>query len=566
MNQFEPAPVPLPNFVRQAEAKVDPLGWVPATTNVLKRSLRHPDALALALGRFASRSALLPARSLVRALNVSGGDAEASKSSSDKRFADPAWEENPYFFSLRQYYDLWCQFIDEVLAAGQGDRIEDLKASMAVHLVLDALAPVNFLVTNPTALSRAFQTGGKSLVRATGLAISDIVTNGGMPEKVDRSAFVVGKDLAATPGSVVFRNDLIELIQYAPQTDQVRSVPLLCSPPWINKYYVMDLAPRRSLIEWAVQHGRNCFAISYRNPDESMGDLTMDDYIENGLLTAIDVVADITGSNKVDIAALCLGGAVTAMTAALLAMRGDDRIGTLTLLNTMLDYSDPGDLSAFVDQESLRRLEGRMSESGYLHSSDMALAFDLLRPRDLIFRYIPDRWLMGETSAPFDILAWNGDATRMPAAMHNGYLRDLYHQNQLARGVLEIHGTRLDPKAITSDTYIVGAINDHIVPWQASYSSAGLLGGDVRYVLSSGGHIAGVVNPPSPKAWFETSEYVPGDPQGWRSSATRTPASWWEDWTSWADARAGEFVAPPEKLGNDRYAPMDAAPGKYVHG
>lgn len=553
----------LSRWWRAAQARVDPLGWAPATAGSIARSSRHPVALSAAALRLATGAARLPLETARNAFSLDSATS-VGPDPADARFKHPAWGQNPYFFAVRQAYQLGCRFVDDVLDAGRGDEIDDLKAAMVLHLLTDALSPTNFLATNPAALMSALQTGGKSVARGALLAFDDVRHRRGMPAKVDASAFTLGQDLAATPGAVVFRNDLIELIQYAPQTGEVHAVPLLGSPPWINKYYVLDLAPRRSLVEWAVKHGRTVFMISYRNPDESMRDYSMDDYLEQGILAALDVIAEITHAEKVDVVALCLGGAMAAMASAYLAARNDDRIGSLTLLNTMLDYSAPGELRAFADPESVARIKLRMRGRGFLEAQDMAMAFDLLRARDLIFRYVPDRWLMGEQAAPFDILAWNGDSTRMPAAMHSTYLAQLYGENRLARGCFELGGKVLDLDAVKADTYIVGAVNDHIVPWHASYASTGLLGGDTRYVLSSGGHIAGAVNPPSSKAWFETSEAPTEDPEVWRAEATRSAESWWEDWADWSAARAGERVAAPSDVGSARHPALGGAPGQYV--
>ncbi|MBB2892009.1 poly(3-hydroxyalkanoate) synthetase [Flexivirga oryzae] len=395
--------------------------------------------------------------------------------------------------------------------------------------------------------------------------MDDLLHRGGMPLKVDRSKFTLGQDLAATPGEVIYRGELIEVMQYRPQTETVSEVPILMVPPWINKYYVMDLAPGRSLIEWAVQHGRTVFTISYRNPDESMSALQMDDYLQQGPLTALSIVQAVTGSDRVDLVALCLGGALAAMTTAYLAQDETSPISSLTLLNTELDYSDPGILAVAVDPDTLAKIDKRMAERGYLPAEDMSRMFDQLRSNDLIFNYVVSRWMMGEEARPFDILAWNDDSTRMPAAMHSHYLRSLYGENQLARGEYELGGRRLDLHDITCDAYVVGAINDHIVPWKASYRATALFGGDVRYVLSSGGHIAGVVNPPTPKAWFQSNEKNSPDAEVWLAGATRRTGSWWEDWTAWSAARSGGQRKPPS-LGNRRYRPLAPAPGTYVFG
>ena len=418
----------------------------------------------------------------------------------------------------------------------------DQKARLAVGFAFDALAPTNFLATNPAAMKRAFETGGASVLRGARNFVGDLAHNGGRPRQVNTAPFELGRNLAATPGKVVFRNDLMELIQYAPQGSQVRSIPLLASPPWINKYYVMDLAPGRSFLEWAVQHRRTVFAISYRNPDASMSGVTLDDYLIHGPRTALDVVSDITGSAVIDIAGLCLGGALTAMLAAYLARTSDTRVGSITLLNTLLDYSEPGVLGAFADGRTISRLDREMVRTGVMDGARMAATFDVLRANDLIFNYVVSNWLMGQSPPAFDILAWNADSTRLPAAMHSFYLRSLYAQNQLARGELELAGTLLSLADVKSDTYVVGAVNDHIVPWPSSYQTTGLLGGNVRYVLSSGGHIAGIVNPPGPKGWYEVGAHYPRSAAQWREAAENHRGSWWEDWAAWSDARPATWA------------------------
>jgi polyhydroxyalkanoate synthase len=329
----------------------------------------------------------------------------------------------------------------------------------------------------------------------------------------------------------------------------------------------MDLAPGRSFIEWAVQHGRTVFAISYLNPSKDMSGTTMDDYLLNGPRQALDVVQDITGAETIDIVGLCLGGALTAITAAYLTQAGDDRVGTLTLLNTMLDYTDPGALGNFTDERTVERLVKKISRSGTLEGTSMAGTFDVLRANDLIFNYVVSNWLMGQDPPAFDILAWNSDSTRMPAAMHAFYLRNFYVRNKLAAGTLEIAGRTIDLSAIKSPTYVVSAINDHIVPWQSAYKTTGLVSGPVRFVLSSGGHIAGIVNPPSPKAWFlagESESAPPATGEAWRATAQRHAGTWWEDWTRWSTETAGEMVDPP-RIGSERHPVLGDAPGDYVH-
>src|ERR1700691_2928345 len=501
-------------------ASMDAAGLGQATLAVLGRAARQPGAMAAATMRFWTSAAMAGP---VAAARWFGQDVAppVPLPEADKRFADRTWSDNPAFFALRQYYLAASQLANDMLAAGSGDGVDDAKAALATGFLLDALAPTNFLFTNPAALKRALETAGASVLTGAGHMVDDLVNNGGGPRQVDTRPFTIGENLAATPGQVVFRNELMELIQYAPQTPKVRAVPVLASPPWINKYYVMDLAPGRSFLEWAVRHERTVFAISYRNPGASMSGVTLDDYLIHGPAEALDVIAEITGAPRTDIIGLCLGGALTAMLAAYLAGKGDDRIGSVTLLNTLLDYSEPGVLGAFTDEKTVARLERQMATAGVLEGSQMAGTFDLLRANDLIFNYVVSSWLMGQDPPAFDILAWNGDSTRMPAAMHSFYLRSLYMRNELARGDMELAGQPLSLSSVKNDTYVVGAINDHIVPWHGSFKTTGLLGGKVRYVLSSGGHIAGIVNPPGPKAWYETGENITADPEAWRGAGAQ---------------------------------------------
>ncbi|WP_217995842.1 PHA/PHB synthase family protein [Kribbia dieselivorans] len=571
--QWPPMPVDAARRAAlEATAKYDPLGLLPATKQVLGRALKNPVALTAATTRFSTGVVQAGLAAAARAAGVET-TAIVPDDPKDRRFGNRAWKDNAGYFAIQQMYALTCNLVDEVLAAGNNDDdVHDRKAAFGARLAVEGLSPTNFPLTNPDVLTRAIETGGLSLVRGAKFFVEDLMERGGLPSQVDDSGFTVGGNLACTPGKVVYRNDLMEVLQYTPQTEQVHEIPLLFSPPWINKYYVMDLAPERSLVEWAIRHQRTVFMISYRDPDESMQHLGMDDYLEQGVLTAIDVVRDITGHEKIDLLGLCLGGAMVTMATAHLVARGDDRVNSLTTMNSLLDYSNPGELGIMVDDATLERLQVRMdAKGGVLPAKDMATAFDVLRPRDLIFRYIPTRWLMGEESPAFDVLAWNVDAVRMPADMHASYLHSLYGENLLAKGEYVIGGVKLDLSQIKIDGYVVGAINDHIVPWTSSFQAVRLQGGTVRYVLSSGGHIAGVVNPPGPKAWYEALEPgkdagSPADSDAWKASVERHKGhSWWEDWAVWSSERAGALIDPPS-MGSDTHRILGEAPGRYVHG
>jgi polyhydroxyalkanoate synthase len=543
---------------------VDPAGLARAFSQALSGSARQPLPSGLATGRWMANLA----RAWVAALGRATGGKQPGPlpvEEGDRRFEDRTWRENPPYFFILQSYVASNRLLDELVHLPELSQRTRRKAELYLDLLGAAFAPSNFLATNPTALKRAFETGGVSLIAGARNFADDLRHNGGRPRQVDASRFQVGVDLAVTPGKVVFRNDLMELIQYHAQTDDVYEHPLLASPPWINKYYIMDLAPGRSFIEWAVQHGHTTFAISYRNPDISMASVTLDDYLIRGPQTALEVIADITGSGTVDVVGLCLGGALTAMTAGYLAAVGADRLGTLTLLNTMLDYSEPGVLGAFTDEASVVQVERAMARKGYLDAPAMSRTFDALRPNELIFNYVVSNWLLGESPPAFDILAWNSDSTRMPAAMHSFYLRSCYLENRLARGELTLAGEPIHLDAVKGDVYVVSAINDHIVPWRSAYETRRLLGGDVRFVLSSGGHIAGIVNPPGPKPWYLADGADSASPDEWHESATRHQGSWWEDWTAWSSSRAGRRVPPPP-VGSERYPAIDEAPGRYVRG
>jgi polyhydroxyalkanoate synthase subunit PhaC len=524
-------------------------------------AVTNPADVMKASMKLSSDLARIPPTVLSSWINKQKRDDEGT---SDRRFADPAWTNNPYYHALRLAYVAECEFARAIISSSGVDAKQAAKASLGLDLLLDALAPTNFLVSNPTAMKRAFDTAGMSLVRGMRNFVLDAVQNRGRPRQVDTSAFTVGENLAITPAKVIFRNELMELLQYEPQTETVHSTPLLCSPPWVNKYYIMDLAPDRSFIEWAIRHNRTVFAISYRNPTKEMSGTSMDDYLVSGPHQALDVISDVTGSPKIDIVGLCLGGALTAISAAYLTQTGDSRVGDVTLLNTMLDYSDPGMLGVFTDEAAVGRLEKEMAKAGgTLEGKSMAGTFDIMRANDLIFNYVVSNWLLGQDPPVFDILAWNDDSTKMPATMHAFYLRNFYVKNLLAQGQLEIAGQTIDLSTIKSNAYVVSAKNDHIVPWQSAYKTTQLLSGTTRFILSNGGHIAGIVNPPGPKSWYMSAADNPAGAGEWMSVAKRTSGSWWEDWAKWSAEHAGPMTSPPP-TGSAAHPVLGPGPGEYV--
>ena len=541
----------------------DPVSFLRSLAATGPALLRNPAGVAAANARLAVGWASAAAATIARTFGVDASG-PVSPEVGDKRFRDPAYDNNPVYFWLEQQYLLAGQLVSELLDAAHLKGTTEVKARLAAQIMVDALAPTNTLPGNPAALRRAFDTGGKSLARGVQNLVHDVRYNGGWPSQVDNSGFEVGVNMAATPGSVVYRSDLIELIQYSPQTPRVHSVPLLFCPPWINKYYIMDLAPGKSLIEWAVQHGHTCFAISYRNPDASMRDLSFEDYLRQGPLDAVRVVREITGAEDINTLSVCLGGTLTAIGLAYNAMVGDRSIRSATFLNTHTDFSIPGKLGAFTDEATIAGLETKMAKRGFLESTEMAHTFDLLRANDLVFQYVVNNWLMGEKPPSFDLLAWNADGTRMPAKMHSEYLRSCFLHNEFAEGELAIGGERLDPAKVEIDTYVLSAVDDHIVPWISGYKTTQLLGGHNRFVLSTSGHIAGIVNPPSPKAKHWTNDDLPPDPEDWKAGAQLRDETWWEDWARWIAERGGPKVAARKRLGSAVYPVLEDAPGSYV--
>ncbi len=550
--------------IDSAMAELDPAGLGLALGKLAMSAAANPARYALSMLEYGMRSTQVAVTAALRSVGL--GHDGSDEPGKDPRYSDPAWTSNALFYLVRQQHALLEKFLQKLLdGAADLDETTRRKADFALRQMLDAAAPTNWLATNPAALKKAFDTGGLSLVRGVHNLLSDVATNKGMPRQVTPGQFRPGHELAATPGKVVFRNRLIELIQYEPQTKTVHAVPLLFSPPWINKYYIMDLAPGKSLVEWAVQHRHTCFMISYRNPDKTLAALTMSDYLREGPLAALEVVEEITGTRQTNVAGLCLGGTLATAALAWLAARGEDRVRSLTVMNTLLDFTAPGQLGVFTDEASIQRMDRIVQRKGYLPADSMATTFTLLRARDLVWNYVVNDWLLGENPAPFDILSWNSDSTRMPATMQTEYLRSLYLENRLAKGELELAGERLDLSRVCQDSYFVSAERDHIAPWKAVYESARLPGGTVRFMLSNSGHIAGVVNPPNPKSrhWVGAADTLPRDPEVWREHATEVALSWWEDWTPWIAGHAGKKQAPPP-MGSTMHPPLEDAPGSYV--
>jgi polyhydroxyalkanoate synthase subunit PhaC len=491
----------------------------------------------------------------------------AAPDAADKRFADPAWRDNPYFDFIKQAYVLTTRWADDLVKdAGDLDAHEREKAQFYLRQVSAALSPSNFLATNPELLRTTIAESGENLARGLKMLAEDIEAGHGALRirQSDARAFKLGVNLAATPGKVIFRNALIELIQYEPTTPEVYKRPLLIVPPWINKYYVLDLNPEKSFVRWAVAQGLTVFVISWVNPDERHADKGFDSYMREGILAALSAVEQATGEREVTAIGYCVGGTLLAATLGYMAAVGDERIVSATFFAALVDFTYAGDLKVFVDAEQLKALEERMAEHGYLEGSQMANAFNMLRPNELIWSYYVNNYLKGKEPMPFDLLVWNSDSTRMPAANHKFYLRHCYLENDLSNGRMALGGETLDLRKVTIPIYELATKEDHIAPARGVFRSAKCFGGPVRFVLAGSGHIAGVVNPAEkPKYQFWTGGPPQGELDEWFAKAKETPGSWWTDWIQWVAAQAPAKV-PARKPGAGKLKPICDAPGEYV--
>ena len=507
------------------------------------------------------------------AQRLQGGDpAEpvAEPAPDDRRFRDPAWTENWVFDHLKQSYLLTAACVQSAVADVQGlDEKDAAKLAFYSRQFVDALAPTNFLATNPTALREAAETKGESLLRGLRNVLDDLERNEGRfsPKMSDEGHFTLGETIATTEGKIVFQNDLMQLIQYAPDTETVYRRPLLIVPPWINKYYVLDLRPKNSFVSWAVSKGYTVFMISWVNPDERLAEKTFEDYLLEGPLAALDTIEQATGERDVAAIGYCLGGTLTAATLAYLAARDDKRIRSATFFASLVDFAEPGDLGVFIDDAQIKSLEAMMAETGYLDGRSMATTFSMLRANDLIWSFVVNNYLLGREPMPFDLLFWNSDSTRMPAAMHAFYLHKMYRENLLAApGGLSLAGVPIDLGRVDIPTYIVATREDHIAPWQSCYAACGLYGGQRRFVLGASGHIAGIINPPAGgKYGYWTGPVVDGqDADAWLAAAEQHEGSWWNDWHTWQSRRAGGKKVPARVPGAGALTPIEDAPGSYV--
>jgi len=507
-------------------------------------------------------------------MKLSGVDAGAvaEPEKGDARFKDEDWSKNFLFDMVKQSYLISARHIREAVAKVDGLPEEsEKKVAFFTRQYVDALSPSNFLLTNPQVLRETVASGGQNLVRGLNNLLADIEKGGGKLRisMTDESAFELGRNVATTPGKVVYQTELMQLIQYQPATPQAFKRPLVIIPPWINKYYILDLREKNSFIRWAVQQGHTVFVISWVNPDARLAQKGFDDYMLEGALAALDAVEKATGERQVNFIGYCLGGTLLGATLAYLAEKKQDRVASATYFVSLLDFSQPGELGVFIDEAQVESLERKMNQRGYLEGSEMAGTFNLLRANDLVWSFVVNNYLLGKDPFPFDLLYWNADSTRMPARMHSFYLRNMYIRNAMGvPGGIELAGVPIDLSKVKLPAYFISTVEDHIAPWKTTYKGARYLGGAVRgavrFVLGGSGHIAGIVNPPAAKKYhYWTNEALPESPEDWFSSATQKPGSWWEDWQRWIEPYGGGLV-PARVPGDGALEVLENAPGSYA--
>jgi polyhydroxyalkanoate synthase len=491
----------------------------------------------------------------------------AAPAKDDRRFKGEGWQE-PLFDLIKQGYLLSARCLQTTLAGVEGlDEGQKKRIDFYTRQFVDAVAPSNFVLTNPEVLKATAESGGQNLVKGFENLLDDLERGRGQLsiKMTDAGAFELGKNVATTPGKVVYQNELIQLIQYEPTTKQVARRPLMIIPPWINKFYILDLQPKNSFIKFCVDQGLTVFVISWVNPDARHKDKSWDDYVSAGPLAALDAIEQVTGERQVNVIGYCIGGTLLATTLGWMAAQGDDRFASATFFTSIKDFKDAGELTLFVDEEQLAQLEREMDEKGYLDASSMAQTFNLMRANDLIWSFAVSNYLLGKDPVPFDLLHWNADSTRMPAATHRYYLRNFYQKNLLKEpGGLTVKGTPIDLRQVRTPVFVLSAQEDHIAPWRNTYAAAHLYGGPVRFVLAGSGHIAGVINPAaSTKYGYRTNDDLSGDADAWLEGATQHEGSWWPEWASWVGKFAGGKVKA-RAPGGGKLPVLEEAPGSYV--
>jgi polyhydroxyalkanoate synthase len=556
---------------RDKTAPLDPLNITSAFTALLKSMADNPAALVEAQFRLWQDYMGLWERTARRML---GGEAEPviAPKPGDKRFRDKDWQENEIFDFIKQSYLLTANWMQATVGKVDGmDPSTQKRVEFYTKQFADAIAPTNFVLTNPEVLRATLQSNGENLVKGLGNLLKDIDRgHGSLSIRQSADAFVVGENIATTPGKVIFRNEMLELLQYAPTTEKVYKRPLLIFPPWINKFYILDLRPENSFIKWLTARGYTVFVASWVNPDKRLAKKTFEDYMRDGIFAALDAVHEATGVRDPNVVGYCIGGTLLAATLAYMATQKDTRVHSATFWAAQVDFSEAGDLKVFIDDEQLGALKGQMDASGgVLEGAKMATTFNMLRANDLIWSFVVNNYLLGKEVAPFDLLYWNSDTTRMPENMHLFYLRECYRDNNLARGLMKLGGEQLNLAKVKVPVYLQSAKEDHIAPFRSVYKATKLFKGPVRFIIAGSGHIAGVINPPAAKKyqyWTNdkaTGDKLPSTAEDWLATATEHPGSWWPDWDKWLAELSGKKI-PARKPGDGDLKPLGNAPGAYV--
>ncbi len=548
---------------------LDPLGINKAALAVWQAMTTHPESIVQTQLSLANAWMTVAARAVTTATAPASAQkppAVIEPARGDNRWKHAAWKENATFDALKQGYLLATQAVlDGIDRAPDVDLETKTRVKFFAKQFCDAMSPTNFAFLNPAVIEETLKTGGANLQKGAQNIAEDMRENQGRPALVDKKAFTVGKNVATSKGEVVFRNDLIELIQYAPTTETVYERPLVIVPPWINKFYILDLQSANSLIKYATDNGIQTFVVSWRNPDVALGHLGFEDYLELGPLAAGHAAREIVGSRDINQIGYCIGGTLTSMELAYLAKVEPTLVNAVTFFAALTDFEEAGEIKNFIGPDALSFIAKKLDEDGVLPANDMADTFSLLRANDLIWNVAVNRYLLGKDAPAFDLLYWNSDATRMPAAMHTYYLNNMYVRNALAKGELSVKGVPVNLHDIKNDVYSVASIEDHIAPWRSVYKMTQMFAGDTRFRLGHSGHIAGIVNSPaSGKGNYWTADANPPTADAWFASATKHAGSWWPEWMAWLVERSGERKPAPERLGNEKYPALVPAPGTYV--
>jgi polyhydroxyalkanoate synthase len=488
----------------------------------------------------------------------------AAPDKGDRRFAADEWSQSPVFSYIKQSYLLTSNLMNDMAANANLDDNEQKKLEFYTKQYIDAMSPTNFAATNPEVLQQALDSNGQSLIDGLQNLMGDM--DKGRITMTDESAFTLGENIATTEGAVVFENEMLQLIQYKPSTEKVYTQPTLIVPPCINKFYIMDLQEHNSYVKYCVDQGQTVFLVSWVNPTAEQRDISWDNYVEDGTLKAIDAAKKISGSNKINATAWCIGGTILASTLAVMAARKDDSITSATFLTTLTDFTDPGELSVFIDEQQVKKLTQKVEDEGLCNGRDLASAFNMLRSNDLVWSYVVNNYLKGKNPAPFDILYWNGDSTNLPANMYNYYINEMYINNKLSQpGGLTICGESIDLRNITIPVYFLSTIDDHIAPWKGTFKGTEMMQGNIEFVLGASGHVAGVINPASKnRRNYWTGGELGQGADHWLETAEKQEGSWWPNWAKWLKPKSGKKIDAPKELGNNEFKVIEPAPGRYV--